>query len=407
MIDDSQAIVETHCPDSDLTEDDPLPSPKAVQTTVRKPSTSIKPMSQKASTIPLTKASTNNASQKPSAASTKSDLSLRKTSKKRDPKPSAMLETPISTQQMQEPLEHEEEDSQLQYMQASSENEDQEVRSGRTSQMKIKPSTSDQNTKPPAHSTKTTKPSAPSIKSTKPFASSSKSTKPSAAKSITSSAISGKITKPSATREPYNDVYDDLIIQEEELSRSRAASTPTLMPGSHNTSQSQGNGYVQKLKGKDKRAKDDRDTLYTGTVNMSRAEAFSKLNMMARRHYLAYLNKKNKDKPVQDTFPGLLFTDPLYIEAKKDVAKSLKQWKTDTLKAAGKFARVWILSDKHSDHLSSLRTHRELKHELSSQFQYEWLEEVFTFAPAAVDFDHIPRPGRKFLRCRFTTIVYC
>ena len=58
---------------------------------------------------------------------------------------------------------------------------------------------------------------------------------------------------------------------------------------------------------------------------MFKAEAFSKFNMMTRRYYLVYLNKKNKDKFVQDIFSELLFIDFLYIEIKKNVVKSFKQ----------------------------------------------------------------------------------
>ena len=211
-------------------------------------------------------------------------------------------------------------------MQVSSKNENQEIRSECISQMKIKSSTFDQNMKFFAHFIKITKPSAFFIKFTKPFASFFKITKSFAffVKSITSFVIFDKIIKSFVTRESYNDVYDDLIIQKKKLLKSRAAFTFILMSNNHNISQSQSNKYVQKLKAKNKKVKDDRNILYTGTINMFKAKAFSKFNMMTRRHYLAYLNKKNKDKFVQDIFSELFFTDSFYIEVKKNVAKSFK-----------------------------------------------------------------------------------
>ena len=82
---------------------------------------------------------------------------------------------------------------------------------------------------------------------------------------------------------------------------------------------------MQKFKTKNKKVKNDKNILYTKTLNMFKVEAFSKLNMMIRRHYFIYLNKKNKDKFVQDIFSELLFIDFLYIKIKKNVVKSFKQ----------------------------------------------------------------------------------
>ena len=73
---------------------------------------------------------------------------------------------------------------------------------------------------------------------------------------------------------------------------------------------------------------------------MFKVEAFSKLNIITRRYYLVYLNKKNKDKFVQDIFSKFHFTDFLYIKVKKNIVKNLKQEKTNTLKTVNKFVRV-------------------------------------------------------------------
>ena len=71
---------------------------------------------------------------------------------------------------------------------------------------------------------------------------------------------------------------------------------------------------MQKLKTKNKKAKNDKNILYMKTINMFRIETFNKLNMIVRRHYFVYLNKKNKNKFVQNIFLELLFIDFLYIE---------------------------------------------------------------------------------------------
>ena len=81
---------------------------------------------------------------------------------------------------------------------------------------------------------------------------------------------------------------------------------------------------MQKFKIKNKKIKNDKNILYTKMINMFKVEVFNKLNMMIHHHYFVYLNKKNKDKFVQDIFSRFFFIDFLYIEVKKNVVKNFK-----------------------------------------------------------------------------------
>ena len=173
-------------------------------------------MSQKILIIFFTKIFINNVFQKSFAIFIyiKNDLLLRKIFKKRNLKFFVMLEILIFIQQMQESLKPEKKNSQLQYMQVSSKNENQKIQNEYINQMKIKSLTFDQNTKSFAHFIKIMKSFALFVKFTKSFAFFFKITKSFAffVKSITSFVIFDKIIKSFVTWESYNDVYNDFII---------------------------------------------------------------------------------------------------------------------------------------------------------------------------------------------------
>ena len=234
MIDDSQIIVKIHCSNSNLIENDSLFLSKIVQIIVQKSSTFIKFMSQKISIIFLTKIFINNAFQKSFAIFIKSNLSLQKIFKERNSKSFAMLKIFIFIQQMQKSLKHEKKNSQLQYMQVNSKNENQKTQNKCINQMKIKFSTFDQNTKFFAHFIKIMKSFAFFIKFIKSFAFFCKFTKFFVVKNITFFVIFNKIIKSFVIRESYNDVYDDFIIQKKNLSKSRVTFTFILMSNNHN-----------------------------------------------------------------------------------------------------------------------------------------------------------------------------
>ena len=146
-------------------------------------------------------------------------------------------------------------------------------------------------------------------------------------------------------------------------------------------------------------------SVHNNTITKFKSEIFERLNIMARRYYLTYLNKDDKDRSMQKTFSNLLFFNNFYIEIKKDVAKCFKQWKIITLKVVSKFSRFWIMFNEDSEHLINLRIHFDLKHKLSTQFQYEWLKKIFTFALSIVNLNRIHRKNRRFLRCKY--FFYC
>ena len=135
---------------------------------------------------------------------------------------------------MQELLKHKKKNSQLQYMQVNSKNENQEIQNKRISQIKIKPLTFNQNTKSFAHFIKITKFFAFFIKFTKPFAFFFKFTKFFVIKNIIFFVIFDKIIKSFVTRKSYNDVYNDFIIQKKKLSRNRVTFTFILILNNHN-----------------------------------------------------------------------------------------------------------------------------------------------------------------------------
>ena len=112
-------------------------------------------------------------------------------------------------------------------------------------------------------------------------------------------------------------------------------------------------------------------SMYNDTITKSKSEVFERLNIMTRRYYLTYFNKNDKNRSIQKTFSNLFFFNNLYIKVKKNVAECFKQWKTITLKVVNKFSRSWIMFNEDSEHLINFRIHFDLKHELSTQFQYE------------------------------------
>ena len=66
-------------------------------------------------------------------------------------------------------------------------------------------------------------------------------------------------------------------------------------------------------------------SMYNDTITKLKSEVFKRLNIMARRYYLTYFNKDDKNRLMQKTFSNLFFFNNLYIEIKKDVAKCFKQ----------------------------------------------------------------------------------
>ena len=132
-------------------------------------------------------------------------------------------------------------------------------------------------------------------------------------------------------------------------------------------------------------------------------EAYTELNILTRRYFLAYLSNGYVEEPVQKVFPGMRPSHHIYKDAKSRVQRMYKQWKTDILAAAHKWQVRYIatLRPTISDHVANIATFKEFKAEVSQDYTKAWLDSVFKFGIEAVDFDEIQPEGLRFLKCEY------
>ena len=60
-------------------------------------------------------------------------------------------------------------------------------------------------------------------------------------------------------------------------------------------------------------------------VTLSKAETFDRLNISARRYYLTFLFRNERDKLIQIVFLNFKVTDSLYRKTKKEINDNCKQ----------------------------------------------------------------------------------
>ena len=134
----------------------------------------------------------------------------------------------------------------------------------------------------------------------------------------------------------------------------------------------------------------------------SEVEAMKELNIMMRRYYLTYLSSAHVDDAVRAVFPGMKSTNQVYVDACSRVRRLYKQWKSTVLDAALLWIQRWmeVAREPRRSELLDLTNFREIRNEVRAEWDDSWLEQVFKFGLEAVDFEHISRVGRKFLKCK-------
>ena len=179
-------------------------------------------------------------------------------------------------------------------------------------------------------------------------------------------------------------------------SRSRTASSSTLMARSQSNSQNQSSVYLDQTQG-------TQVQVSTPARKQTKAEdaAFAELLVLSRRYYLTFLSNNIVDEPVQLIFPGMKTSHPMYKKAVTKVRQCYKNWKVAVIAAAADFVNRWISTAKadKAAKLAALNSHKALRQELLAGFCIEWLEMVFRFAIPVVDFDDVHDEGMKFLKC--------
>ena len=212
--------------------------------------------------------------------------------------------------------------------------------------------------------------------------------------------VSSRVSKPITTLKVSagnaRHVVEDESTDGEE--RSRSNSSTTLMPGSNSQSQTNGHDVVESHFRKTRRTK----LPTTQALTKSEGTAFSELNVLSRRYFLAYLSNTFADEPVCAIFPGMRSDHAVYKEAKYRVQRSYKTWKGEVLKAALQWVQRWIKSargEARQTLLSEMATFADLKAEIRKEYDHSWLESVFRFGIEAVDFGRITPDGLRFLKC--------
>src|ERR1700722_18001932 len=131
---------------------------------------------------------------------------------------------------------------------------------------------------------------------------------------------------------------------------------------------------------------------------ISEKEAFSSLEMHARRWFIATLSNKDVDWPIRAAMPDISVEDQIYHDARKRVRDLYKNWKNRTLRNAEEWLTKWVEELDNRD-LARETKFDTLRKRVIKVFNEECLFSVFPWAVPSISFSECTHAGKEFLKC--------
>jgi hypothetical protein len=140
------------------------------------------------------------------------------------------------------------------------------------------------------------------------------------------------------------------------------------------------------------------------TARETSHDAFPGLDQLARQQFMMNLDNRHAEVVVHRACPSMSANYERFREALLKVRDLFKTWKNRTLSNTQTIVNN-IAVEEGLEGLQHMRTLQDLGDLLTSRFHQSWLNNVFSWATEAVNFDDYFHSELQWVRCKYEVIT--